>query len=184
MGVFTDNMQALNRGFVSERAEKKALQKKKNSYKNYLYNTFYNRFYRKKGTNPKNTFAYLQQFETMQKIVNDEDFATLDVSTRIELYNSILNKSYKQFKNDYELNISTEEIEKEEEKELHRLLKIYNNNQKIIARQEAQLRKVKQQQHYQLLRCKKEISKGFSKIGLGLIIGGRVASKTYKKMKY
>ena len=33
MGVFTDNMQALNRGFVSERAEKKALQKKKTTIK-------------------------------------------------------------------------------------------------------------------------------------------------------
>ena len=120
----------------------------------------------------------------MQKIVNDEDFIVLDISTRIEFYNSILNKTYRQFKNDYDLNISTEKIEKEEEKELHRLLKIYNNNQKIIVRQEAQLRKVKQQQHYQLLRCKKEISKGFTKIGLGLIIGGRVASKTYRKMKY
>lgn len=184
MGVFTDNMQALNRGFVSERAEKKALQKKKNSYKNFLYNTFYNRFYKKKGTNPKNTFAYLQQFETMQKIVNDEDFTTLNISTRIELYNSILNKTYKQFKNDYEMNISTEKAEKEEEKELQRLLKIYNRNEKTLVKQEAQLRKAKRQQRQQLLKCQKELSSGFAKIGLGLFIGGRVASKTYKKMKY
>ena len=194
MGIFTDNMQALNRGFVSERAEKKAEQEKRkkllqkqNDYKNYLYKKFYAQFYasqKNTRSDPVNIFGKFQDFEQMQKIVNHDNFTELEIFFRLENYNKILNKVYKQFKNDFQLNINTSKIEKEEEKELHRLLKIYNNNQKIIARQEAQLRKVKQQQHYQLLRCKKEISKGFSKIGLGLIIGGRVASKTYRKMKY
>lgn len=184
MGVFTDNMQALNRGFVSERAEKKALQRKKNAYKNFLYNTFYNRFYRKKGTNPKNTFAYLQQFETMQKIVNDEDFIVLDISTRIEFYNSILNKTYRQFKNDYELNISTEKEEKEDERERQRLLKelekAIERRDKAKARYEKALVKYQAQK----LNIAKITEKGFEQIALGIFIGGRVANKTYKKMKY
>lgn len=194
MGIFTDNMQALNRGFVSERAEKKAEQEKRkkllqkqNDYKNYLYKKFYAQFYasqKNTRSDPVNIFGKFQDFEQMQKIVNHDNFTELEIFFRLENYNKILNKVYKQFKNDFQLNIDISKIEKEEEKELRRLLKIYNNNQKIIARQEAQLRKVKQHQHYQLLRCKKEISKGFSKIGLGLIIGGRVASKTYRKMKY
>lgn len=183
MGVFTDNMQALNRGFISERAEKKALQKKKNAYKDFLYKKFYNKFYNNQNSDPIQTFAFYQQPDVTQNIICNENFEDLPGSVRIELYNNILNKTYKQFKNNYNLNISTEKQEKEEEKELQRLLKIYNRNEKIIARQEAQLRKAKQQQRQQLLRCKKEISKGFAKIGLGLFIGGRVASKTYRKMK-
>lgn len=184
MGVFTDNIQALNRGFVSERAEKKALQRKKISYKNFLYNTFYNRFYRKKGTNPKNTFAYLQQFETMQKIVNDEDFISLDISTRIEFYNSILNKTYRQFKNDYELNISTEKAEKEDERERQRLLK---ELEKAIERRDkakARYKKALVKYQAQKLNIAKITKKGFGQIALGLFVGGRVASKTYRKMKY
>lgn len=184
MGVFTDNMQALNRGFVSERAEKKALQKKKNNYKNFLYNTFYNRFYRKKGTNPKNTFAYLQQFETMQKIVNDEDFISLDISTRIEFYNSILNKTYKQFKNDYDLNISTEKAEKEDERERQRLLK---ELEKAIERRDkarARYEKALASRRSQTIKLFKITKKGIGQIALGLFVGGRVASKTYRKMKY
>lgn len=194
MGVFTDNMQALNRGFISERAEKKAEQEarkkllqKQNDYKNFLYKKFYAQFYANQknnpNSNPSNILGKFQDFEQMQKIINNDNFTDLEIFFRIENYNKILNKTYKQFKTDFKLNIDTSKQEHEETKELQRLLKIYNNNQKIIARQEAQLRKIKQQQRQQLIRCKKEISKGFAKIGLGLIIGGRVASKTYRKMK-
>lgn len=194
MGVFTDNMQALNRGFISERAEKRAEQEKRkkllqkqNDYKNFLYKKFYAQFYasqkNNKNSNPDNILGKFQDFEQMQKIINNDNFTELEIFFRIENYNKILNKTYKQFKTDFKLNIDTSKQEHEEAKELQRLLKIYNNNQKIIARQEAQLRKIKQQQRQQLIRCKKEISKGFAKIGLGLFVGGRLASKTYKKMK-
>ena len=183
MGVFTDNMQALNRGFVSERAEKKALQKKKNAYKDFLYKKFYNKFYSNQNSDPIQTFAFYQQPVVTQNIICDEKFEDLPGSVRIELYHSILTKTYKQFKNNYNLNISTEKQEKEEEKELEKVLKEYQKALKENEKAKQRYKKAKQQQRQQLLRCKKEISKGFAKIGLGLIIGGRVASKTYRKIK-
>ena len=194
MGVFTDNMQALNRGLVSERAEKKAEQEKRkkllqkqNDYKNYLYKKFYAQFYaNQKNTqsDPVNIFGKFQDFEQMQKIVNHDNFTELEIFFRLENYNKILNKVYKQFKNDFQLNIDTSKIEKEEEKERQRLLKelekAIERRDKAKARYEKSLARYRRQK-IKLLRITK---KGFSQIALGIFIGGRVANKTYKKMKY
>lgn len=212
MGVFTDNIQALNRGFVSERAEKKAEQEKRkkllqkqNDYKNYLYKKFYAQFYaNQKNTrsDPVNIFGKFQNFEQMQKIVNHDNFTELEIFFRLENYNKILNKVYKQFKNDYDLNISTEKVEKEEERERQKLLKelekakkeeerkrqrLLNELQKAIKRRDkAKARYEKSLVKYQAqkLNIAKITKKGFKQIALGIFIGGRVASKTYKKMKY
>lgn len=194
MGVFTDNMQALNRGFVSERAEKKAEQEKRkkllqkqNDYKNYLYKKFYAQFYaNQKNTqsDPVNIFGKFQDFEQMQKIVNHDNFTELEIFFRLENYNKILNKTYKQFKNDYDLNISTEKVEKEEERERQKLLKelekAIERRDKAKARYEKALVKYQAQK----LNIAKITEKGFKQIALGIFIGGRVASKTYRKMKY
>ena len=45
MGIMTDNLQMINRTFVSERAEKKQQRQAKNEFKNYLSKKFYNKFY-------------------------------------------------------------------------------------------------------------------------------------------
>lgn len=184
MGVFTDNMQALNRGFVSERAEKKALQKKKNAYKNFLYIKFYNKFYEHKEHNPENVFAYYQQPEVIQDIICTEKFDDLDGFFKIELYNSILSKTFKTFKNNYMMNISTEKTEKEEKKEYQKALK--ELEQAIERRDRAKARYEKSLAKYQVqkMNIAKITKKGFGQIALGLLVGGRVASKTYKKMKY
>lgn len=184
MGIFTDNIQAFNRGFVSERAEKKALQKKKNAYKNFLYIKFYNQFYKYKKKNPENVFAYFQQPEVVQDIVCTKKFEDLEGFIKIELYHAILIKVYKNFKNNYKMNIDTSKQEEEEEKERQKLLKEIDRKKTIIKKQEMQIEKIRYQQYRQSLKCNNEIIKGFGKIGLGLLIGGRVASKIYKKMKY
>ena len=194
MGVFTDNMQALNRGFVSERAEKKAEQEKRkkllqkqNDYKNYLYKKFYAQFYasqKNTRSDPVNIFGKFQDFEQMQKIVNHNNFTELEIFFRLENYNKILNKVYKQFKNDFQLNIDTSKIEKEEEKERQKLLKELEKAIERRDRAKARYEKALARRRSQTIKLLKITKKGFGQIALGIFIGGRVASKTYKKMKY
>lgn len=183
MGIFTDNMQALNRGFVSERAEKKALQKKKNAYKDFLYKKFYKKFYNNQNSDPVQTFAFYQQPDVTQNIICNENFEDLPGSVRIELYNNILNKTYKQFKNNYNLNISTEKQNQEEAKEIQKALKELDQAIKRRDRAKARYEKTLAKCQVQKMNIAKITKKGFGQILLGIFIGGRLASKTYRKMK-
>lgn len=126
MGVFTDNIQALNRGFLSERAEKKAIKEEKMKYKNYLYKKFYSKFKENKKKTPDLIYSYFIQTEIQEKILNN--FKNMDFSFKIETYNNILNKLYKQFKNDYLMNYDFIKVEKEEEKEKEKLFKELEKN--------------------------------------------------------
>lgn len=171
MGISTDLMQQLNRTFVSQKAEKDFYRKKKIELKNYLYNRFYTKFAEHEEKPPENTFGYFLQTEVQKRIL--EKFNELDITTRIETYNSILKKVYNQFKSNYNLNYSYENIEKEEAKQQKELEKLQKQYIKALTDYEKARTKYKQ--------VKKQ---GFAKIAGALFIGGRIASKTYKKMKY
>lgn len=182
MGVFTDNIQALNRGFLSERAEKKAIKEEKLKYKNYLYKKFYSKFKENQEKSPDLIYSYFIQTEIQEKILNN--FQNLDFSTKIELYNAILNKLYKQFKNDYLMNYDFIKIEKEEEKEKEKLLKILKQKQRKLEKAKKRYYKSIKKYNKSKNELQKTISKGFKQIVLGLFLGGRIANKTYRKMKY
>lgn len=187
MGITTDLVQQLNRGFVSERAKKKAEQEKRkkilqiqNDYKNFLYKKFYAHFYVNKKSNPENIFAKFQDVDEMRKIINNNNYTMLEIFYRIDTYNSILKKVYNQFKNDFKLNYSYENAEKEEIQLMKEYLKLEEKHQKILKEKQKQ-----EERYQQLLNERQKIKqKGCLKILSGLFIGGRIASKTYKKMKY
>lgn len=180
MGISTDLMQQLNRGFVSERAKKKAEKEARerrkqlqNDFKNFLYKKFYAQFYVNKKNNPDNIFAKFQDVDEMRKIVNNDNYTTLEIFYRIETYNSVLKKVYNQFKNDFKLNYSYENIEKEEAKQQKELEKLRKEHIKLLNERE------------KLLNERQKIkNRGVAKIAGALFVGGRIASKTYKKMKY
>lgn len=178
MGITTDLVQQLNRTFVSQRAEKDFYRKKKQELKNYLYNKFYAKFAENEGKQPDNTYSYFLQTDIQTKILNK--FNDLDLASKFDIYNNILKKIYNQFKTNYKMNYSTENIEKEEiklQKELERLQKQHERYQYLIMKEHEKQNK--------LLEKRKQIKKkGVAKIAGGLFIAGRIASKTYKKMKY
>ena len=191
MGITTELFQQLNRGFVSERAKKKAEQEKRkkilqkqNDYKNFLYKKFYAHFYVNKKNNPENIFAKFQDVDEMRKIINNNNYTILEIFYRIDTYNSILKKVYNQFKNDFKLNYSCENIEKEEEKQYQKAINEYNRA--IIERDKAkaQYQTALKKYNKQKINNVHILKNGLLKIGAGLFIGGRVASKKYKKMKY
>lgn len=184
MGIFTDNMQALNRGFVSERAEKKAIQREKNIYKNFLYIKFYDLFYKNQKSPPTNTFAHFQQPDVIQDIICNKKFDSLDGFLKIEIYNNILNKTYKTFKNNYNMNIDSSKTEEKEEKERKRQKLLLEQAIKRRDKAKARYKKALARHQVQKMKLLKITKKGFGQIALGLFVGGRVASKTYKKIKY
>ncbi len=171
MGITTDLIQQLNRTFVSQRAEKDFYRKKKQEFKNYLTEKFYAKFAENEGNPPDNVYSYFIQTEIQTDII--KHFNDLDLATRLDTYNTILKKIYNQFKTNFKMNYSLENIEKEEakqQKELEKLklqyAKLYLENQQL----EAERERIKQ--------------RGKKKIILGLFVAGRLASKRYKKMKY
>lgn len=178
MGITTELFQQLNRTFVSQRAEKDFFRKQKTKLKNYLYNKFYNKFSDSQENNPDNIYSYFIQPDIQTKIL--QPFNELDISTRLEIYNSILKKIYNQFKTNYKMNYSTENIEKEEIQLMKEYLKLEEKHKKILA----QIEKQKEIQDKLLNEREKIKQRGKFKILGGLFIGGRIASKRYKKMKY
>lgn len=194
MGITTELIQQLNRGFVSERAKKKAEQEKRkkilqtqNDYKNFLYKKFYAHFYANKKNNPENIFAKFQDVDEMRKIINNNNYTILEIFYRIDTYNSILKKVYNQFKNDFKLNYSYENIEKEAEKQQKELENLNIKYIKAIEkRDKAKKRYFEALENYEkeLAKNRKVKKQGCLKILAGLFIGGRIASKRYKKMKY
>lgn len=178
MGITTDLVQQLNRTFVSQRAEKDFYRKKKQELKDFLYNKFYKKFAENEGNQPDNTYSYFLQTDVQTKILNQ--FNELDLSSKFDIYNSILKKIYNQFKTNYKMNYSTENIEKEEAKQQKELERLQKENQKI----EYKIFLEYQKQQKLLAEREKIKKKGAAKIAGGLFIAGRLASKHYKKMKY
>lgn len=178
MGITTDLVQQLNRTFVSQRAEKDFYRKKKEEYKTYLYNYFYNKFSKNEDKQPDNIYSYFLQVDVQTKILNK--FNELDISTKFDLYNNILKKIYTQFKNNYKMNYSYENAEKQEIQLMKEYLKLEEKHQKILKEKQKQ-----EERYQQLLNEKQRIKqKGCFKILAGLFIGGKIANKTYKRIKY
>lgn len=178
MGITTDLVQQLNRTFVSQRAEKDFYRKKKEELKNFLYNKFYKKFAENEDKQPDNIYSYFLQVDIQAKILNK--FNELDISTKFDIYNNTLKKIYNQFKTNYKMNYSTENIEKQETALLKEYLKLDEQHKKILKEKQKH-----EERYQQLLNERQKIKqKGCSKILAGLFIGGRIASKTYKKMKY
>lgn len=178
MGISTDLMQQMNRTFTSQKAEKDFKKKQKVDFENYLYNRFYQKFYSGKDFEPIATYSYFINTEKKQEIL--QDFTDIDIITKNTIYNKILNMIYKDFQNDYNTNKSTEKIDAERQKALKELEQAIKRRDKAKARCEKALAR-RQAQKMKLLKITK---KGFGQIILSLFIGGRVASKTYRKMKY
>lgn len=178
MGITTDLVQQLNRTFVSQHVEKDFYRKKKEECKTYLYNIFYNKFSKNEDKQPDNIYSYFLQVDVQTKILNK--FNELDISTKFDLYNNILKKIYAQFKNNYKMNYSYENVAKEEIQLMKKYLKLEEKHQKILKEKQKQ-----KERYQQLLNKKQKIKqKGCFKILAGFFIGGRIANKRYKKMKY
>lgn len=178
MGISTDLVQQMNRTFTSQKAEKDFRKKQKADFENYLYNRFYQKFYNEKDFEPLATYSYFINTEKKQEIL--QDFQDIDIITKSTIYNKILNMIYKDFQNDYNTNKSTKKIDKEYQKALKELDQAIKRRDRAKARYEKSLARCQAQK----LNIAKITKKGFGQIALGLIIGGRVASKTYRKMKY
>ena len=185
MGITTDLVQQLNRTFVSQRAEKDFYRKKKQELKDFLYNKFYKKFAENEGKPPDNIYSYFLQTDIQTKILNQ--FNELDLSSKFDIYNSILKKIYNQFKTSYKMNYSTENIEKEEAKQQKELENLNIKYIKAIEKRDrAKKRYFESLANYEkeLTKNKKVKKQGFAKIAGALFVGGRIADKTYKKMKY
>lgn len=178
MGISTDLMQQMNRTFTSQKAEKDFRKKQKADFENYLYNRFYQKFYNEKDFEPLATYSYFINTEKKQEIL--QDFQDIDIITKSTIYNKILNMIYKDFQNDYKTNKSTEKFDKEYQKALKELEQAIKRRDRAKARYEKSLTRYRTQK----MNIVKITKKGFGQILLGIFIGGRVASKTYRKMKY
>lgn len=182
MGIMTDNLQMINRTFVSERAEKKQQRQAKNEFKNYLSKKFYNKFYNNQKSNPDNTYSYFIDPKIQVEIL--KKFNDINISDKINIYNSTLKTIYKNFKDNYKMNISIENIEKEEEKRKKELEKILLRQEKILYNQNIKLQNINYKYNIQKENRQNIHKKGFAKIAGALIIGGKLASKTTKKHKW
>ena len=182
MGIMTDNLQMINRTFVSEKAEKQSKRKQKENLQNALYKYFYDKFYDNINYHPDNTYSYFMQPKKKMTIL--KDFQEINLNDKSKIYNSILKSIYNDFKANYKMNISTENIQKEEEKRKQELLKIIEKQEKELSKVNSQIEKYNIKYQKELEKRNKTHINGANKILAGLFIGGKVASKTWKNNFY
>jgi len=126
MGIFTQNIQQLERSLTNEQKKRAYKKEKIRQLEIFLYNKFYNKFYTNKEQNPDFTLGYFSNPDTKQKLLNYTGF--LDDIDKIQIYNKILNNIYNDFKKYYKLEIDISKLKPEEEEQP----KEKNNNNKTI----------------------------------------------------
>ena len=175
MGVFTQNIQQLERSLTNEQKKRAFKKEKIRELELFLYNKFYNKFYENKKQNPVFLLGYFQNPDIKKRLLNYNGF--LDDIEKSKIYNNILNNIYKDFKKYYTLEIDTtkenikqQKEEEQKQKELEKLKKEYfkqlEKNQKL---------KKKQKETYN-----KATDFSINSILIGSIIAGKTHKNKYK----
>lgn len=167
MGVFTDNMQQINRSIQTQNEQKITQKESKKNFENYIFFEIWQTF--ATSENIEKTYLYFKDTTTTKSYIEKHehikkrdskyiyiiDFDNLTITEKLKIYNNILDKIYKQFK--YKIKYKTYEETQEQ--------------------QAAQEQEQKKEKHVNIL----DILGAFF---LGLLIPTNTSAKKFKKYKF
>lgn len=171
MGIFTQNIQQLERSLTNEQKKRTYKKEKTRELELYLYNKIYSKFYKSKNSDPDFILGYFQNPDIKKQLLNYTGF--LDDIEKSKIYNNILNSIYKDFKRYYNLEIDTSKEEKEQQKKLQLIEKLDVQYLKLLE-EEKEIKTNRQKTHA------KGINKAINAICIGSYIAGKKHKNKYK----
>lgn len=129
MGVYTDLQQQQTRAYINEKRRAEYKKEQKAKFTIYLYNTFIKKYENNAAYNPENVYIYFLNIDNKKRILS-KNIDGVDLITKINLYDQLLNKIHKQYKMQYKMLYDLSNLEKEEKEAQKIIYKTFKEKEK------------------------------------------------------